>query len=144
MCQIGDFKRTIHVPKSKPIVAYREWDTYSDGKLYPRAIHNHGNPWVTPRKAKADERPHGFNHKGLWAYKARPTPRAFSVDSRRFGGKKFSRHLVQGKVALWGTVCVHKRGYRAEFAKVLALTKTGATGCAKDVAKEYRFKVIPA
>lgn len=95
---------------TQPVVGFRSWRTTEDGHLLTQQPHyNPGRDctwWYEDRPAQAGVLPTEKNTSGLYAYaQIRPT-----------GGS-----LVHGAIVAWGTVVLHDRGFRAEYARPVAL-----------------------
>lgn len=109
----------------EPIIGYREWILVGDEILSPLAR----TPWgAEPMKAEC--LPSCRSAQGLWrtasAHSA-PAPAAGCVcgiyalftPQRPRGRERLA--LVRGAVVLWGRIELHRRGMRAEFARIVTL-----------------------
>ena len=112
MCQIGNFQTLVKVPKSKPIIAWRAWDTSCLrsprsplSSLFSRSF------WTCFTK-HSNVCPTKDNKSGFWSYRTR-------LLLRKTYSKTYWTNVALGKVSLWGTVAVHEDGYRAQRAKIL-------------------------
>jgi hypothetical protein len=109
----------------QPVIGYREWLLIGDEILSPLAR----KPWgAEPMRAEC--LPECRGARGLWRPASvhsgpAPDPRcvcgiyAFFTPPRRRGRDRLA--LVRGAVVLWGRIELHRRGMRAEYARVVAL-----------------------
>jgi hypothetical protein len=109
----------------RPIVGYREWTLIGDEIVSPLAR----TPWhAGPMRAEC--LPGCRRACGLWrtaSAHAGPAPDpgcvcgiyALFSPQRRWGRERLA--LVRGAVVLWGRIELHRRGMRAEFARIVAL-----------------------
>jgi hypothetical protein len=116
-----------HAPPDliQPIIGYREWVLIGDEILSPLAR----TPWhAGPMRAEC--LPSCLGARGLWR-EARPHPGpapdpscvcgiyALFTPPRPRGRERLA--VVRGAVVLWGRIELHRRGMRAELARVVAL-----------------------
>ena len=109
----------------RPIIGYREWVLVGDEILSPLAR----TPWAAgPMQAEC--LPSCREAQGLWRKAeahSEPPPAAGCVcgiyalftPSRSRGRERIA--LVRGAVVLWGRIELHRRGMRAEFARIVTL-----------------------
>jgi hypothetical protein len=107
------------------IVGYRSWRMV-DGLLlsmYRDYI------WVPCGVMRSIVVPSKYNSSGVYAYSE-------PVDFPK------GKHVVSGRVALWGRVVICERGYRAQYAYPLELWFTRASeGRVREIAEFYRCDV---
>lgn len=90
------------------IVAWRLWKLDKSGYLHSISSRY---TWYPDEIAEGD-----VNRAGIYAFK--------SIHGARILGASYascSDQIVMGRVALWGDVIEHQRGYRAQYAKPLSL-----------------------
>lgn len=75
-------------------------------------LHRWQGPVAGPADIAADGGPWSPHKQGLYAFSD-----VASLRQRWTGG------LLAGTVSLWGNVALHERGYRAEYAQILALAR---------------------
>lgn len=163
----------------QPIIGFREW-IYEDGLLrssgagqaiwdpnitvaecetYEDKVGGYGvlSWYGEPEEEKEKPEPHDAPHKGcgcgLYAYHEPKEPRSRRASSTWFGGfgSEGDITVVTGAIAAWGKVEVHRTGFRAEKATVVALalddaclTKKGRREMIETVASKYSAEVVPS
>ena len=132
MCMIGDFEELTQIRKEYPILAYRAW-VGRDPNLYSTSF-GPDRPWPRTKLKHADCIPTAEPTHGVWAFMA-PEERNFYF---------VGNHTVLGTVLLWGTVAVHARGYRAEYAKIFSLTEFNNHDKVSTIAAHYNVPIFPA
>jgi hypothetical protein len=110
---------------ARPIIGYRDWVNVGDELLSPLAR----TPWEAgPMQAEC--LPSCRGARGLWrtaSAHAGPAPDpgcvcgiyALFTPHRPWGRERLA--LVRGAVVLWGRIELHRRGMRAEFARIVTL-----------------------
>ena len=130
-----------HAPPdlTQPIIGYREWVLIGDEILSPLAR----TPWHAG-VMRAECLPSCLGARGLWR-EARPHPGpapdpacvcgiyALFTPPRRRGRERMA--TVRGAVVLWGRIELHRRGMRAELARVVALALPSGRGAAAAVVR---------
>jgi hypothetical protein len=123
----------------QPVIGYREWILIGNEILSPLAR----TPWEAgPMRAEC--LPSCRGARGLWRPASvhsgpAPDPRcvcgiyAFFTPPRRRGRDRMA--VVRGAVVLWGRIELHRRGMRAEFARVVALALPSSRGPAEAVTR---------
>jgi hypothetical protein len=107
------------------IVGYRSWRML-DGLLFSMY---RDHIWIPSCAMQSVVVPSRYNSSGVYAY-SQP------VDFPK------GKHVVSGRVALWGRVVICERGYRAQYAYPLELWFTRASeDRVRDIAGFYRCDV---
>jgi hypothetical protein len=123
----------------RPIIGYREWVLIGDEILSPLAR----TPW-TAGTMRAECLPSCRGAQGLWraaSAHSEPPPAAGCVcgiyalfaPPRQRGRERLTR--VHGAVVLWGRIELHRRGMRAEFARIATLALPSSRWHADAVAR---------
>ncbi len=94
------------------IIAWRHWFSFDDSQflLSVRKVDNHYPIWP-PGEPMTGE-PSDYNTAGVHAWKTKRAALEY-MNACNAG--------VVGRVALWGEIIEHERGYRAQYAKVVSL-----------------------
>ena len=136
---------------SLPVIGYREWVLIGDEILSPLAR----TPWREP-VLRAECLPSCRAARGLWRGATRhpgpaPDPAcvcgiyALFTPPRRRGRERLA--LVHGAVALSGRIEVHRRGMRAELARIVALGLPDARRAPHDallrIAERLEVEAVP-
>lgn len=119
---IGSEKKKRVVSGARAIEAWRVWKTEerftpTGGRVALLKSTARGTIWAS-KILRADRAPYmdGFtlDRHGIWAYKTLASAK-----------REFSAGMgyVYGKVKLYGKIVEHTRGYRAEYAEIVGLTK---------------------
>ena len=114
----------------RPIIGYREWVLVADQILSPLAR----TPWEAGTM-RAECLPRCRDAQGLWrTAPAHPDPApapgcvcgiyAHFTPQRPRARERLA--LVRGAVVLWGRIELHRRGMRAEFARIVTLALPSA------------------
>jgi len=135
----------------RPIIGYREWVIVGNEILSPLAR----TPWrAGPMQAEC--LPSCRDAQGLWraaAAHSDPAPApgcvcgiyALFTPGRSRGRERLA--LVRGAVVLWGRIELHRRGMRAEFARIVALalpSRQRDTEAVAEVARLLDVIAVPA
>jgi hypothetical protein len=109
----------------RPIIGYREWLLVGDEILSPLAR----TPWnAAPMQAEC--LPSCREAQGLWrtaSAHSGPAPAPgcvcgiYALFTPHRPGRRERLTFVRGAVVLWGRIEVHRRGMRAEFARIVTL-----------------------
>jgi hypothetical protein len=113
MCWIGEPEECLEIPLEASIVAYREWRV-DKGCL--RAIHK-DIPWR--RIFRADRLPTPHNEVGLWAQARLSFILSEVADAPLL---ELMPSYAIGSIEGWGQSVRHKKGWRFEKARILAVT----------------------
>ena len=135
----------------RPIIGYREWVVVGDEILSPLAR----TPWgAGPMQAEC--LPSCREAQGLWrtaAPHSEPPPApgcvcgiyALFAPGRSRGRERLA--IVRGAVVLWGRIELHRRGMRAEFARIVTLalpSSQGHTDAVFRVARQLDVEAVRA
>jgi hypothetical protein len=116
------------------IIGYRAWFIHHPDKLGSISTFYRWIPGINEARNHAPRRtsqsyPHPLcfpkavltvsNTAGFYAFKS-------ETDAVEIVSVSVTAKVVFGKIAMWGTVIEHRHGYRAEFARIISLDKTGA------------------
>lgn len=141
---------------AEAVVGYRKWALDADGGLYPLGA-RHVAPWSSGQNEAVCHRfpapseggplphlaPHGRCHCGLYAF------RSLSDHQLRFCTHQSATPIVvTGAIAAWGEMEVHRTGFRAQYACVLALVANPRMSAARRVllaraATRYGVPLVP-
>ena len=126
MCQLGMEIEQVQIPKKKPRKVYRWFEVQTNNKgvskLSSLTGQGNQNTWNDGVIVKANKRPKlntttwaidvvVFNTNGLYAY---------STKKNALEDREDETHIL-GMIEIWGQCVKHEDGYRAEFAKIVAL-----------------------
>ena len=118
----------------EPLIGWRAWVAWDDGEL--RSMF-HDVTWPKRKALVAINSDEGhcwhLPVSGIYAYKTRVELEQ-AIEEGDMGQSVF---LMIGTVALWGTVHVHERGYRAEFAYPSSFVFAGEGVDAEKFAADY-------
>jgi hypothetical protein len=147
-------ERAIDPPSSdviEPVIGYREWILIGDELLSPLAR----TPWHAG-SVRAECLPSCRDARGLWRQAtAHPGPApdpgcvcgiyALFEPPRQLGRERLA--VARGAVALWGRIELHRRGMRAEHARIVTLalpSSRGAADAATRVAERLEVEAVRA
>lgn len=102
--------------KAGEIIAMRCW--WADGDLL-RSIYRRDVEWLPDGPMYGDVTA-GF---GVHAFKHVDDLLAYAYESLSYTCRECTpAYLITGKVALWGEIVEHEKGYRAEYAKIISIS----------------------
>ena len=146
---VSDWQSSEYVAEVvRPIIGYREWVLVGDEILSPLAR----TPWdAGPMQAEC--LPSCREAQGLWrtaAAHSGPPPApgcvcgiyALFAPGRSRGRERMA--IVRGAVVLWGRIELHRRGMRAEFARIVTLALPSSHGHTDAVFRVARLLDVEA
>jgi hypothetical protein len=122
---VSDWQSSEHVADGRPIIGYREWVLVGEEILSPLAR----TPWHTG-VMQAECLPDCRAAQGLWrtaSAHSEPAPAPgcvcgiYALFTPHRPGRRERLTCVRGAVVLWGRIELHRRGMRAEFARIVTL-----------------------
>lgn len=135
-----------------PLIGYRCWRVDAHGMLLPQIrLLQHGDPWAAGtasatcmriQRGAVDDRGEPLAHEApCWGclcgiYALHEFPQA----------QVYQPNLVRGVVKAWGRVIEHERGFRAQYARVIAMEERSHRPGALErlVADRYDVPDLPA
>lgn len=120
MATIGAPVRISYRPRTRPLYAWRVWTWDGSPELWSWSMEN---LWPARAPMRAD-RPIRKSDAAWQGRRTRPSG-VFAwrtkAEALAYAGRQ--RYNVVGRVALWGRVCVHRRGWRASAGRCVALIR---------------------
>lgn len=133
-----------------PIIGFRAWKVFEGGLMSLCAGYVPTPPWPPGTRAVATDvsgarfdrgpkRPRPDDKIGLHAYRNLQD----AIDEARGVVSPDGWPVVAGAVMMWGVVQIHESGYRAQYARPVALLDAGLPGGTPEVDERYELPFLP-